>query len=151
MVYWVATALSGVLFAVPGVALLLGVVHFVTEMHRLGYPGYFLPILGVMKLAGAAVILVPRTGRLTEWAYAGMCFDALCATLSHLAMGDGALQIVSPILIGALVLTSWATRPVGKTRSRPQGRYGASGIGSGSGAPPSAGSLPSPEHQEPAP
>jgi uncharacterized membrane protein YphA (DoxX/SURF4 family) len=108
--YWIATAATAVLFAVPGAALLARVPHFTEEMSRLGYPGYFLTILGAWKVLGAATILVPRLPRLKEWAYAGMIFDATSAAASRAAVGDGALKIVFPLIIAAVVMASWALR-----------------------------------------
>jgi hypothetical protein len=109
--YWLATIAAALLFAVPGAALLANVPHFVNDMARLGYPAYFLAILGAFKLLGAATILVPGLPRLKEWAYAGMIFDAVCAALSRAAIGDAPFAIILPIAIGALVLLSWALRP----------------------------------------
>jgi DoxX-like family len=57
--YWIATVLSVALFAVPGAALIARVPHFTEDMSHLGYPEYFLPILGTWKVLGAATILVP--------------------------------------------------------------------------------------------
>jgi uncharacterized membrane protein YphA (DoxX/SURF4 family) len=109
--YWIATALSAALFAVPGTALLVRVPHFVEDMSHLGYPEYFLAILGVWKVLGAATILAPGLPRLKEWAYAGMIFDATSAALSRAAMDDGVVKIAFPLLIAAVVIASWALRP----------------------------------------
>jgi uncharacterized membrane protein YphA (DoxX/SURF4 family) len=103
--------LTAVLFGVPGAALLAKVPHFVDEMARLGYPAYFLTIMGVFKIAGAIVILAPRLPRLKEWAYAGMIIDAACAALSHAAIGDPPFTMVLPMAIGALAFASWWLRP----------------------------------------
>jgi DoxX-like family len=109
--YWVATIAVAGLFAVPGVALLLRVPHFVEDMTRLGYPSYFLTLLGFAKLVGVVAILVPGFGRLKEWAYAGLVFDALAASASRLAIGDGAFEVGFPLAIAALCLMSWSLRP----------------------------------------
>jgi uncharacterized membrane protein YphA (DoxX/SURF4 family) len=109
--YWVVTALTALLFAVPGVALLLRVPHFAEDMAHLGYPSYFLAILGTWKILGALVILVPGLPRLKEWAYAGMVFDATSAALSRAVMGDGVIKVIAPLLITTLVLLSWKLRP----------------------------------------
>jgi len=54
---------------------------------RLGYPSYFLVILGIWKLLGAIALVVPRFPRLKEWAYAGVVFNFTGAVASHLASG----------------------------------------------------------------
>ena len=118
--YWFTTVLTALLFAVPGAALLLKIPHFVSDMARLGYPTYFLAILGIFKLLGAAAILAPRLPRLKEWAYAGMIFDAICAALSRAAIGDAPLAMVPPLMIGALALLSWWLRPDRRKLVSPQ-------------------------------
>jgi hypothetical protein len=109
--YWLVTVPATLLFAIPGSALLVGVAHFTQEMARLGYPSYFLPLFGFLKVAGAVTILVPGFARIKEWAYGGMLFDAVFASYSRAAIGDPLPQILLPLAIGALVLASWALRP----------------------------------------
>jgi uncharacterized membrane protein YphA (DoxX/SURF4 family) len=111
VLYWLATVAAALLFAVPGSALLAGAAHFNVEMARLGYPGYFLLPFGLLKILGAVTILSPGLARLKEWAYAGMVFDAIFAAYSRSALSDPLPQILLPLLIGALVCTSWALRP----------------------------------------
>jgi uncharacterized membrane protein YphA (DoxX/SURF4 family) len=113
-IYWIATLSAAALFALPGAALLAGVPHFAADMAHLGYPGYFLAILGIWKLLGAAAIVAPRLARLKEWAYAGMIFDAASAAVSRLALGDGVVKIGFPLVIAAIVMLSWALRPRGR-------------------------------------
>jgi hypothetical protein len=114
--YWVSTALVAALFAVPGVALIARAPHFVAEMAHLGYPAYFLSILGPWKVLAAVTVLVPRFARLKEWAYAGMIFDATSAAASRAAVGDGALAVIVPLVVAGLVVASWALRPEGRVR-----------------------------------
>jgi uncharacterized membrane protein YphA (DoxX/SURF4 family) len=105
------------LFAVPGAALLARNAHFASEMSRLGYPSYFLTILGVLKILGALAVLAPGLKRLKEWAYAGMMIDVVGAVLSRLAVGDPPAMLIVPLLVGALALLSWALRPATRTLS----------------------------------
>ena len=57
--YWIFTVLTAVLFAVPGLALLLRVPHFTEDIAILGYPTYFTTILGVSKLLWCSCHLIP--------------------------------------------------------------------------------------------
>ena len=59
---------------------------------QLGYPSHFLYILGVAKVSGIIVLLVPnRLLRLKEWVFAGVFFDILFAFFSKIAViGFGA-------------------------------------------------------------
>lgn len=115
VVYWVTTLLAALLFAVPGMALSARAPHFVVEMAHLGYPPYFVSILGPLKILGAAAILAPRVPRLKEWAYAGMMLDVMSAVASRIAVGDGGLKVIVPLVIGGLVLLSYVLRPEYRT------------------------------------
>jgi uncharacterized membrane protein YphA (DoxX/SURF4 family) len=108
--YWVTTVLAALLFTVPGIGLLGRMPHFTEDMTHLGYPLYFLTILGAWKVLGAVAIMAPGLPRLKEWAYAGMIFDLSGAVASHAVMGDAATKVVMPCIVGCLVITSWALR-----------------------------------------
>lgn len=112
--YWIFTLLAALLFVVPGAALLLRVPHFTEDMATLGYPAYFLTILGVWKLLGAVAILSPGLPRLKEWAYAGMVFDLSSAIISRMLTGGDAMKIVPPLVVIAIVFFSWRLRPAGR-------------------------------------
>jgi DoxX-like family len=118
IVYWTSTGLVALLFAAPGLALLLRDPHFAVEMTRLGYPGYFLPFLGIWKLLGAMVVLIPGARYLKEWAYAGMIFDIAGAIVSRAAVGDHGPELFLPFLIAGLVALSWGLRPDDRRLSR---------------------------------
>src|SRR5579871_3408139 len=111
IVYWVSTVLSALLFAAPGLALVVRDAHIAAEMARLGYPGYFLPFLGIWKILGAVVILIPGARYLKEWAYAGMIFDIAGAIVSRAAAGDHGPELFLPFIIASLVALSWGLRP----------------------------------------
>ncbi len=54
---------------------------------QLGYPSHFIYILGVFKLSGIIVLLLPnRLLRLKEWVFAGMFFDIIFAFFSKIAV-----------------------------------------------------------------
>ncbi len=109
--YWLTTVLVAAELAVGGAWDILRTPYVRTVIEHLGYPGYFLVILGVWKVLGAAALLVPGSPRLKEWAYAGAVFNYTGAVVSHLAVGDGAAQLAYPIIQTVLVAASWALRP----------------------------------------
>ena len=54
---------------------------------QLGYPPHFIYILGVFKLSGIMVLLLPnRLLRLKEWVFAGMFFDIIFAFFSKIVV-----------------------------------------------------------------
>jgi len=113
--YWIATVICALAFAVPGVANLLRLPHIAHDMYHLGYPDYFMSILGAWKMLAAVAILAPKFPRLKEWAYAGMIFDLTGAAISRAAGGDGVVTVIIPLAIAAVVVASWALRPPGRT------------------------------------
>lgn len=79
-------------------------------MH-LGYPTYFLVLLGTWKVLGALALLVPGRPLLKEWAYAGSFFAYSGAIVSHLTTGYGLGELALLIPLTALTVLSWALRP----------------------------------------
>ena len=81
-------------------------------LQHLGYPPYFAFILGTGKLLGALAIVLPTPRWIKEWAYAGFFFNLTAAAFSRAAVGDGAADIIAPLVFLALVMVSRALRPV---------------------------------------
>ena len=51
----------------------------------LGYPGYFVNYIAVMKVLGVLALLIPGFPRVKEWAYAGLFLDMISAVYSFYA------------------------------------------------------------------
>jgi hypothetical protein len=114
ILYWAATALTVFGLLPGGIMDLIHQPGLVAGMKLLGYPSYFMTILGTWKVLGSLVLLAPRFPRLKEWAYAGAFFDFTGAAASHAACGDygkAGFHIIITILFAILTLASWATRP----------------------------------------
>jgi uncharacterized membrane protein YphA (DoxX/SURF4 family) len=110
--YWVTTALVVFELALGGVWDILRVPQVRGLIERLGYPSYFLVILGIWKLLGAVALVIPRFPRLKEWAYAGVLFDLTGAVASLLASRlSDAGTLAYPILMTGVAVASWALRP----------------------------------------
>ncbi|HEY0782244.1 MAG TPA: DoxX family protein [Thermoanaerobaculia bacterium] len=109
--YWVTTGLVAFGLLTGGAADVMRPPDAVAGMAHLGYPAYFMVILGVWKLLGGIALLAPRFPRLKEWAYAGAIFDVTGASASHAASGDAAWHIIVPLLLAAIAMVSWALRP----------------------------------------
>ena len=109
--YWVTTGLFAAAFLASGVAEIAAAPAVVLAMRALGYPRYFLAVLGIWKVLGAAALLAPRLPRLKEWAYAGIFFDLTGAAISHACSGDPAGKVATPLVFLLLAGASWALRP----------------------------------------
>ncbi|NKY45974.1 DoxX family protein [Nocardia cerradoensis] len=87
-------------------------IPFVTDVvTHLGYPRYFLVLLGVWKLPAAIVLAAPRLPLCKEWAYAGMFFVYTGAIASHLVTGYARAEVGVLGAMTLLTVTSWALRP----------------------------------------
>jgi uncharacterized membrane protein YphA (DoxX/SURF4 family) len=112
VVYWITTALVVFEMALGGLWDILRVPQVRGLIERLGFPLYFLVILGIWKLLGAVALAVPRFPRLKEWAYAGVLFDLTGAVASLWASGlIGAPTMAYPTAMIAVAAASWALRP----------------------------------------
>jgi hypothetical protein len=108
--YWISTIFVGFIMTISGVLALTHAPGMMKALAHLGYPAYFSNLLGVAKLAGVCVLLVPGWARLKEWAYAGFGITILSACYSHLLSGDGFLAL-EPLITFIALLASYLTRP----------------------------------------
>ena len=111
IIYWVATIWLALGMFSTGLVQLIGIQEERDMMVHLGYPMYFLTLIGIWKILGVLAVLIPGTPLLKEWAYAGFTFVMTGAMASHLAVGDPALDFFGPILLLALTVVSWYFRP----------------------------------------
>jgi hypothetical protein len=111
IIYWIATIWLSLGMLSTGIVQLLQVPDEVEFIMRLGYPKYFLTLLGVWKILGVAAVLVPKLPLLKEWAYAGFFFAMSGAVFSHIAFGNPLSEILPPVLLLVLIALSWYFRP----------------------------------------
>ena len=114
--YWGATGLVTIVPLLAAFAYLTAAPPAIENFRHVGYPQQLRVLLGIAKLAGAIVLLLPRLPTLKEWAYAGFTFMWIAATVAHYVAGDGALVAAPVTLIGALAV-SYVTRPATRRMS----------------------------------
>jgi uncharacterized membrane protein YphA (DoxX/SURF4 family) len=107
--YWGATGLVTIVPLFAAFAYLTSSPQAVENFRHVGYPQQLRVLLGVAKLAGAIVLLLPRLPRLKEWAYAGFTFMWIAATVAHYLAGDKPLFLLPVALLAALAV-SYVTR-----------------------------------------
>ena len=112
--YWVVTIPVAAELAVGGVWDIARLSFVSTLVTHLGYPSYFLVLLGTWKVLGAAALVVPRRPLLKEWAYAGAFFTYTGAIVSHLTRGYDVGEVGVLAVMTALTVLSWALRPAGR-------------------------------------
>src|SRR5215467_690923 len=121
LIYWISTLWLASGMLATGVLQLLkmkaeGAVAppGVEGITHLGYPVYFLTILGIWKILGVAALLAPKFPLIKEWAYAGFFFTMSGAIFSHLAVGDPLKEIFPSLLLLVLTVVSWYLRPASR-------------------------------------
>lgn len=114
ILYWIVTlwlALGMTSTAIVQLLKLQGESDFALQ---LGYPVYFLTLLGVWKILGVIAILLPGFPVMKEWAYAGFFFAMSGAIFSYLAKGHEASDFFGPALLLMLTIASWYLRPANR-------------------------------------
>jgi hypothetical protein len=111
IIYWIATIWLALGMTSTGIVQIIKLKEEVDMMMHLGYPLYFLTLLGVWKILGVIAILIPKFPLLKEWTYAGFFFAMSGAIFSHLAVGDDAMTLFGPTLLLVLTIISWYFRP----------------------------------------
>lgn len=108
--YWLVTGLL-CFCMLGGIGQLFQVKQIVDGFKPLGYPNYFISIIGLWKVLAIIAILVPKFPLVKEWAYAGVFFVMTGASVSHIAVNDPAFHIIVPLIIAGLAICSWYLRP----------------------------------------
>jgi hypothetical protein len=109
--YWLATVAVVAELGLGG-AWDIARLPFVRDLAtHLGYPTYFLVLLGTWKVLGAVALIVPRHALLKEWAYAGAFFTYTGAIVSHLTTGYDVGEVGLLAVMTALTVLSWVLRP----------------------------------------
>lgn len=121
--YWATTGVLVFAMLGGGIAELAHRPETVQGMKQLGYPVYFVMILGFWKVFGSLALLAPGFARVKEWAYAGFFFNMTGAAVSHAVCGDAAWHIAVTLGFAALVVASWALRPPSRTLSLQSARH----------------------------
>jgi hypothetical protein len=109
--YWIITGILSFCIFLGGLAQAVLANGVVQGFKPLGYPTYFISLIGVWKMLGVIAILIPNFKLLKEWAYAGIFFAMTGAVISHIASNDVHVQIIAPFLFAVFTVLSWYLRP----------------------------------------
>ena len=112
IVYWACTGLA-CLALFGSLSYLTGSAEVVAGFAKAGYPQHLRIVLGIAKPVAAIVLLLPGFALLKEWAYAGVTFALVMATISSYLTEGGAKWILPLVLLG-LVGGSYFTRPASR-------------------------------------
>ena len=99
LLYWIFTILFVGLMAFTAIPNLLNTPDSVKLIHdQLGYPTYFVPYIGFVKVLGCIALLIPGLNKIKEWAYAGLFFDLASSIYSGIAVSGS----FDPMMLGML-------------------------------------------------
>jgi len=107
IIFWTSTAI---------IALFEGVMPALTSqtelakegIRHLGYPEYFGNALAIFKILGVIALIIPQVPkRLKEWAYVGLAFEFIFATISHGAVDGINGHTFFPIVVFAILGVSY--------------------------------------------
>lgn len=107
LLYYVFTSFLVILMVLASIPDVLRTTDARSVFEHLGYPGYLLQLLGIAKLLGILVLVVPGFSQLKEWAYAGLSFDVIGAFYSHLSVGDPPTIWIFPVIASGLIAGSY--------------------------------------------
>lgn len=117
LAYWVTTVVFCLVLAFSGIAHFGRIDFMVESMTGLGYPVYFMSIIGLAKLLGVATLIAPGLPLLKEWAYAGFAFNLSGAVASHLFVGDPLSEFAPPAGLLLVATASYLLRPTSRRLS----------------------------------
>ncbi len=109
--YWLATLPVVAELGLGGIWDITRIPYVRDLVTHLGYPSYFLVLLGTWKVLGAIALIIPGRPLLKEWAYAGAFFVYTGAIVSHLTKGYDVGEVGLLAIMTALTVLSWALRP----------------------------------------
>jgi hypothetical protein len=118
--YWISTALVTLLYTMSVFVYATQGDHVRELLGALGYPGYLVPILIIVKSLGIIAILSRVNVFLSDLAYAGMFFHLLLAFSAHLNTAEYAGSL--PSVVGLIaVATSFVTQNTARAKKSPHG------------------------------
>jgi hypothetical protein len=90
---------------------LTGSEQVVSGFAKAGYPQHLRIVLGLAKPPAAIVLLLPGLAALKEWAYAGITFAWVMASISAYSSGEEPQVWLAPIVFLGILAVSYTTRP----------------------------------------
>ncbi|MET3535314.1 DoxX family protein [Chryseobacterium limigenitum] len=111
IIYWIFTLWMSLGMVSTAIVQLMKNKDEVENFTKLGYPIYLMAIIGIWKILGVIVALIPKYPLLKEWAYAGFFFAMSGALVSHIIVGDPIGKTFPPLLLLIITCISWYFRP----------------------------------------
>ena len=112
VISWILVVLLAAAYGIAALGKLSGAA---TQMFAdWGYQAWFATLIGVLELAGALGLLIPKT---TRYAILGLTGIMLGAAYTHLANGEG-MQVLRPAIFLVVLWVVWWLRRLPGTGGR---------------------------------
>ncbi len=99
IIYWITTVITCAVFIYSAQMYFRNTASVQGYFENLQYPAYIVIPLAVAKVLAVLMLLWRGVPWLTEWAYAGLFFDAVLAFAAHLNADDGGYLLSLVVLI----------------------------------------------------
>jgi len=107
IIYWISTGMVAAAMLVSSVMYLMRNPDLIQNFRLIEIPLYFVTMLGIAKLIGSIVLIIPIWEKLKEWAYAGFAFTFIGAVWTHLATDTPWIAPLIFLLLLAASYTFW--------------------------------------------
>jgi hypothetical protein len=107
IIYWTTTGIITVMMLFSAFGYFTSPDMKAAFVH-LGFPDYFRVELGVLKVIGALVLIIPQfPSKIKSLAYFGFALTFVSAFIAHTASGDPMSVAVAPIIFLAILAVSF--------------------------------------------
>lgn len=107
IIHHTTTVLVALWMLAAGVSIFLKKEFIHTAIQRLGYPQYFVYILGTAKLIGVGFLLLPLPSLFKTIAFSGATIELICAVISYYVIDKKFSEWVKPIVLLIVVWTAY--------------------------------------------
>ncbi|MEO6669002.1 MAG: DoxX family protein [Ferruginibacter sp.] len=118
IVFWTITVLLSAFFILSGYMEVTKNPATYPKTIRMGYPPYFITMLGIAKLIGSVIFLIPMFRKLREWVFAAFTFDVIFAFVSGYTIQSYADCTKAVVVFVVLMLAYWLFSNIERTRYR---------------------------------
>jgi hypothetical protein len=109
IIFWTTTIIIALWEAVMPVSTWVFAPEYMTfGTKALGYPDYFAYALVIAKVLGVIAITYPKTlNTIKEWAYAGLSFTLIFASISHFYVDKNVGYVIMPLAFLGILAASY--------------------------------------------
>ena len=107
IIYWISTGLFCAFLFLVSISYFTDP-KFVETYRHLGFPQYFRVELGIAKIIGVLILLIPQIpSKLKEWAYVGFGITLISGAIAHFNSGDSFGYIINVLFWFTLLVISY--------------------------------------------